>query len=437
MSALPAEIRCTSCGRNFPRIGKIPVLFKQPSEWLALWRLQIGLLEHQGHENLEAEATKLAAPGLLPLTVARGRAMIAASREEAGDVVRLLDPLLPRDPPGMNDFAMKAIESPLRRVPHLCRDWGWDDGKSRENDEILAAVRDVVGEGPLGRVLVLGAGACRLAYDMHRVFAPTETVVLDVDPLLLVGAHEVIRGGTFRLTESSLSVHETTAVGRAWDLRAPFGAIGESAFHFVLADGLEPPFLAETFDTVVTPWFIDIVPKDLRDLLGTLLFVLRPGGRWINIGPLLYPRETPLERRFTREEIFELALRAGFKLGKWKTASGAHFVTPSSGRGYLEWLMAFEAVKGSASPANESLPPSWLILPFLPVPAFSGHALFSHENPMITTIVRALDGSRSIDELTVALAPQVMQAGLDARDLREAIRFCLAAFHPACRGDAP
>jgi hypothetical protein len=358
--------------------------------------------------------------------------MVDGAREEAKDVIRLLDPLLPRDTSAaMSGVAMRAVESPVRRVPHLCRDWGWSEGRHPENDEVFSLVGNVI-EGPLGRVLVLGAGACRLAYDLHRRYAPTETVALDVDPLLLVGAAQVIRGGTVRLTESNVSVHETSNIAPVWNLRAPFGPIGDDTFHFLLADGLAPPFLAETFDTVVTPWFIDIVPQDLRDLLGPLRTVLKPGGRWVDVGPLLYPRDRPLYHRFTREEIFELASRAGFRIGKWKTESGIHFASPSNGRGHFEWTLAFQAIK-SDIPAESEGVPSWLILAFLPVPTFAGHAEFSHANPLIAGIVRSLDGRRSIDDLAAYLRPEVARAGLDPSDLREAIRHCLAAFHPACR----
>jgi hypothetical protein len=67
------------------------------------------------------------------------------------------------------------------------------------------------------------------------------------------------------------------------------------------------------------------------------------------------------------------------------------------------------------------------------VPVFPGHELFIHDNALITAIVRALDGRRSIDELARALTLQVSQAGFDPSDLREAIRHSLAAFHPACQ----
>ena len=38
----------------------------------------------------------------------------------------------------------------------------------------------------LGRTLVLGAGGCRLAYDLHVHNGGTDTAVVDIDPYLLV-----------------------------------------------------------------------------------------------------------------------------------------------------------------------------------------------------------------------------------------------------------
>ena len=56
-------------------------------------------------------------------------------------------------------------------------------------------------------------------------------------------------------------------MSRRWTLSAPSGPLRAEVFHFFLANGTEPPFADQTFDTVVTPWFIDQVPTDLEDLL--------------------------------------------------------------------------------------------------------------------------------------------------------------------------
>jgi Methyltransferase domain len=64
-----------------------------------------------------------------------------------------------------------------------------------------------------------------------------------------------------------------------------------AAFVLVLADGLDPPFADASFDTVLTPWFIDQVPDDVRLLTGAIHRVLKPSGCWVNHGPLLLSRQ--------------------------------------------------------------------------------------------------------------------------------------------------
>jgi hypothetical protein len=73
--------------------------------------------------------------------------------------------------------------------------------------------------------------------------------------------------------------------------------------------------------------------------------MLRPGGRWINHGPLVYPADAPLARKFSCEEVFELAARAGFVLGRTSEASRPHLVSPLTGRGKVESVLTFVASK--------------------------------------------------------------------------------------------
>lgn len=133
-------------------------------------------------------------------------------------------------------------------------------------------------------------------------------------------------------------------VSRRWTLAAPSGALSDDAFHFFLADGTHPPFAEGAFDTIVTPWFIDQVPSDLDGLIRSLHRLLAPRGRWINHGPLLYrPEALPVARWYAREEIFNLASAAGFRIGAWERATLPHLLSPLSGRGVLENVLTFEA----------------------------------------------------------------------------------------------
>jgi len=226
----------------------------------------------------------------------------------------------------------------------LFRDWAWPGGDDDENARAVAAIRRVTGERPLGRTLVLGAGACRLAYDLHIQAGGTETATLDLDPFLLVIAETIIRGAAVSLTETSVNAPEVDPVSRRWTLSPPSGALAEDAFHFVLADGLEPPFADQTFETVVTPWFIDQVPTDLERFLRRLHRLLVPGGRWVNRGPLLYrPDMLPIGRWYARQEIFELATAVGFQVGAWESGSQTYLVSPLTGRGLIENVLTFAA----------------------------------------------------------------------------------------------
>lgn len=336
----PREIACARCRQEYPHVGPIAVLLPEAEAHVQLWRRQLALLLDNGaktHAGLEAQA---ATEGALPATMTRVSSMARAVRDQVDDYAALLGPALggPLDGP-VNGLPRGVVEYSY----YLFRDWGWRGPDLRENEEALEALR-AVAPGALGRVLVLGAGGCRLAYDLHRHCGATETVVLDIDPYLFVIAEAVVRGREVRLTEASLNVLDAQHVSEAWTLRAPEQPLDDTAFHFFLANGLDPPFADGTFDAVVTPWFIDRVPSDVEAFLARVRRLLRPGGRWLNQGPLLYPPETPLLRRHSRDELFDLAARAGFRIGQTNIASRQYLVSPLTGAGKIERVVTFSAL---------------------------------------------------------------------------------------------
>jgi SAM-dependent methyltransferase len=339
-----AAIVCGRCRQEYPRLASIAVVMPQVAAHLSMWRGQLELIAAQAEEqfsHLEAEAR---APGVLPDGQRRLLALAGAVRDQVENVVSAFAPVLAASgevepmaplPPG--------AQTPLKYIHYLYRDWAWEQVGYDENQRTVAALREVVSAPPLGRTLVFGAGGCRLPYELHRNFGCEETVVLDIDPFTFVVAEAVVRGKKVPMTEANVSVQETVNAARAWVLSAPAGPLGDN-FHFMLANGLAPPFAPGTFDTVVTPWFIDQVPPDMGKFFETLAQMLKPGGRWLNQGPLLYPAELPLVRRHTREEIFDLAGRAGFRIGKWTGESRPYLISPLNGRGRVEWVLTFEAV---------------------------------------------------------------------------------------------
>ena len=73
-------------------------------------------------------------------------------------------------------------------------------------------------------------------------------------------------------------------------------------FHLVLADALRPPFPEESFDTVVTPWLIDIISEDLPVFSARINRLLKSEGRWVNFGSLAFSSHEQT-RRYSPEEV--------------------------------------------------------------------------------------------------------------------------------------
>ena len=321
-------------------------MLPQPDAHVELWRGQLGLLLERGQQTFEGLTEAAAADGLLPETRARLEGLGAAVRQQVADVTAVLGPALG----GAGAAAGGLPRGVVEYIGYLYRDWGWPHAGYRENDAALASLSELLGSRALGRTLVLGAGACGLAYELHRRHGATGTVAVDIDPFLLAIAQQVVRGNSLRLTEASLKVMDARDVARAWLLAAPAGGLGPDVFQCVFADGLAPPFAPGSFDSVVTPWFIDQVPRDLPALIATLHGLLRPGGCWLNQGPLIYPEQVPFERRYCEDELFELARRGGFTLAASSRGSFPYLVSPLSGHGKVEAVLSclFESERAKA-----------------------------------------------------------------------------------------
>ncbi len=83
--------------------------------------------------------------------------------------------------------------------PNLHRDWCWGDEENRASLE--AVVASLPATGAPARLLVLGAGACRLAYDLHQRLRPSLTVALDFNPFFLLAAARILAGPPLELYE--------------------------------------------------------------------------------------------------------------------------------------------------------------------------------------------------------------------------------------------
>jgi hypothetical protein len=284
------------------------------------------------------------------------------------------------------------------------RDWAWDAEGSTENADALAAIdRALAGGAPLGTMVVIGAGGCRLPRDVHARHGATTTLALDINPLPMLVARALFTGEDVALFEFPIAPRDLEHV--CVDHRLPSQAPAPAGFHQLFADGLDPPLPAGTFDTVFTPWFVDQVPEDMATFLPVVHRLLRPGGRWLNHGPLVYhPNHTRLVHRRPLDEVLALVEASGFRVGHLSRERKLYMQSPSCTQGRTESVITFVAERGDP-PAKAVVPdtPRWLADPSAPIPRFDGLERYQAPHALFATVAALVDGVRTAADIARVL----------------------------------
>ncbi|MCG8369638.1 MAG: class I SAM-dependent methyltransferase [Proteobacteria bacterium] len=401
--------RCKACDVDFPSIGGIPWMFSEPRSALGEWRNRLQFaLQKLGHEiaGLERELEDKALSQLARHRVERYRKCVESHRRKLQKLLRPVDvqslqgnyesylalrTRLPVDQ-GLNTY-----------YANVHRDWGWGD---EENEASLAQVRAVLRDrADLGNVLVLGAGAGRLAYDIHRSMQCASTTALDFNPLLLLVARAVTTGKQLKMYEFPIAplALEDDAVLRK--LAAPSAVDGN--FRLVLADALRPPFAEKTFDTVVTPWLIDVVSEDLPVFAARVNRLLRKQGRWVNFGSLAFSSQKKA-RCYSPEEVKAIVAGSGFSDPYVSQATIPYMCSPASRHGRRERVFSFAAYKerDARKPERCRALPDWLVKGDDPVPATASFRQQAMTTRIHSFIMSLVDGKRSISDMAAVLEKQ-------------------------------
>lgn len=433
---------CPACGAAYPLITsgetRIPWLFPRPDdarrEWSARYRGFLLTLTNE-HNRLNRA---LADRRLSSIGRQRVAGALAARRDHRQQVMDLLEPV------GLDsDDVVPALTNVLEnRLPqtqrlsgyanNVFRDWAWSNGENKFLLDAMAKVLSGDSRDSLGAVLCLGAGACRLPYDIHRKFAPTLSVALDLNPLLLLVAAQVIQGNQVYLHEFPTAPVDENAGAVLQRCRAPSslrtGANGE--FRFVMGDASRPPFLPASFDTVMTPWLIDIIPEDPGDFIPQVNRLLPPGGLWINSGSLAFFHDDPC-RCYSEAEVFERVEGCGFEIVAVDHREVPYLCSPHSANGRRERIVSFAAKKRAATEPvtrNPSLP-EWILDTTQAVPPSPESVLSSSSHLLLAQIWAAIDGKRSIEAIARLVAREY---GLSVEECVHAVQRILA---DAWKGD--
>ena len=408
---------CKACKVDFPSIEGIPWMFAEPQAALGEWRGRLQFaLQQFAHEiaGLEQELKDKEMPALARRRLERYKKCVESHRRKLQKLLRPIDvqslqgnyesylalrTRLPSDQ-GLNTY-----------YANIHRDWAWGD---EENKASLKQIRAVLHDhAELGNVLVLGAGAGRLAYDIHTSFDCTATVAMDFNPLLMLVAHAVTRGEQLNLYEFPIAplALEDDAVLRK--LSAP--EVVDGSFHLVLGDALRPPFPEQSFDTIVTPWLIDVITEDLPVLAARINRLLRKEGRWVNFGSLAFaaPQKAAC---YSPEEVKAIVAESGFSDPYVSQATIPYMCSPASRHGRQERVFTFSAYKerNASKPERHKALPDWIVTGDEPVPASPSFRQQAMTTQIYSFIMSLIDGKRSIKEMAAVLESQKLMSREEA-----------------------
>jgi SAM-dependent methyltransferase len=405
---------CANCQTEFFNFGGI-ASFMPAGKWqLPLWQHQLAVSNQQAQLGLDAMHAMLERADLVPSTYLRIQESLSiaqASNQSINELMHDAGISAQHD----EQFAHLNLGPISEYYHHILQDWAWEsDVIEQRLTPILAAFNPT----EVGAVLVLGAGAGRLSWELHKTWGAQITLATDINPLLLAVSHKLIKQRepfNFYELNSFPQIHLPLCANY---LITPTPDLEDKQQNWfaMAADVWHMPIKPNSLDVILTAWFIDVHGGDNRVLISHIQQWLKPGGVWINSGPLLYPKAAPLEFKYGRDDLLELIELAGLELISEQINDHPHLKSPINARQQTEQVWTFCVCKSAElNPrSNPSLPPAWLIYHHLPVPKISTPPQQSH--PLIDRIIALADGAHSIDLICALTAPFTPE-GLDPKTM--------------------
>lgn len=412
-------------GVCYPTVEDIPWLFPDPRHTLAAWRERSSMLLNR----LEADIENM------KVAVKNAKSVLTRSRLEKTRHLqirhiemlrRVLDPIKPNTHLSLAQQQAYGYRLPLRQnllsyFPNLVRDWSADFAV--ENQLLFDATMKMLDSSLVtraeqgARVLVLGAGGSRLAYDWAKRFPKSEIIAYDLNPILLLGAKAINDGATLAAAEQSVSPKTTETPGRDVELKAPAGKAAN--LHFAFGDVYALPLEEKSIDICVTPWLIDILPRRFDYLCSSIARVVKSNGAWVNAGSWHFDFADQIDN-LSVGEAAEIAAALG-----WKSISQSLIETPYLQSTFdahrrFETMTCFLWTRTEQTVATRPLiddRSEWTMNPDIPIPPhsmFVNGALTHAAMALILSLVDGKNTVRTIGETLAAEHGMTVEQGMDA-----------------------
>lgn len=390
---------------SYPIIQNIPWLISNPQNSLIDWSIKL----NHFHQILDGEIQELESEIIISDGATRKRLerLYKAKQSFLRSIFELMSPVVRNEMAQKNTYDTLTDIAPntqnlLSYESNLYRDWVWGE---EENKKCLDIVEAHIDKKNASKILILGAGAGRLALDIHQAILPKISVATDINPLMVLAAQKILHGdglSIYEFPEQPITSEDVAVEHHITSCNAP------DNFHYVFSDANKPAFIKGSFDTVITPWLIDIQPLELSLFLKQLNQYINLGAQWINFGSLVFNQNRDA-LCYSIDEIKIIALAQGFEISDVSQDQIPYLKSPYNSGHRIETVWSWRAKKIADVQAIKDTQylPSWVLDTSLPVPKESYFKDFSLNHRIYAQMGAEVDGRTSIKKIGNKLAKQL------------------------------
>ncbi len=381
----------------YPLIEGIPWLLPHPQNSLVDWSIKL----NHFYQVLTEEISELEHSSQSPSasTQQRLQQLLTGKQSFIRTVFDLLSPVV-RNPMAsqstynaLNDIAPNT-QNLLSYEANLYRDWVWG---GEENQLSANIVSQHIDKEQCKNLLVLGAGAGRLALDIHQACSPAITVATDINPLLVLAAKRIIEGHGLNIYEFPMQPLKSQCAAIEHQIA---GITPPDNFYYAFSDATKPAFIKGSFDTVLTPWLIDIQPLELSRFLQQLNQYIDIGSQWVNFGSLVFHQKRDA-LCYSIEEVKAIAEQQGFEIHNIQQQQIPYLKSPYNAGHRVETVWSWSATKTKNVTPIEQVQtlPAWLLDIKKPIPKTNYFQQFTITHRTYAQLSAEVDGRTSINKI--------------------------------------
>lgn len=300
------------------------------AEWTAESRLMARrVLEARSH----AGDSRLGAP-----TRQRLQLVADATEHNLNAVDQLLRPVLDisksghaapaGDPAAHGDGETKPRRHASEALPYLFRDWIWGAEEVRAP---LATIAEALARlDPRSRGVVLGGGGMRLPWELAQLPGAAQVTAVERNPVLCLAMERLLAGARLDLYEIPREPRSADCVAIRHGLSLPAAPQRAAPLSLVLGD-VRAWSPEQPLDWLLTPFVLDVAGADALTLIERWTAWLRPGGCWINAGPLSFRRPWAVDA-YTLDEILDALPARGLSIERVELFDVPHLSSPYDAR---------------------------------------------------------------------------------------------------------